>query len=118
MTGDKKREAPRPSWPRYPTLYEINTWVWLFELSQKYGETLTLSGIPAVEWDAIAAYRFDAVWLMGVWERSPAGIAIAILFWALTTTSITTQPPTLRLLEMFSPAGEIHIFRPGQTSCS
>jgi len=77
MTGDKKRKAPRPSWPRSPTLYEINTWVWLFELSQKYGETLTLSGIPAVEWDAIAAYRFDAVWLMGVWERSPAGIAIA-----------------------------------------
>ncbi len=23
------------------------------------------------------SYGFDAVWLMGVWERSPAGIAIA-----------------------------------------
>ena len=74
---NKKRSIPpandvpsrRSSWPRYPTLYEINTWVWLFELSQKYGETLTLSRIPAVEWDAIAAYRFDAVWFMGVWER-------------------------------------------------
>ena len=87
MTGDDNKQgsipsakdvpSQRPSWHRYPTLYEINTWVWLFELSQKYGETLTLSGIPAVEWDAIAAYRFDAVWLMGVWERSPAGVAIA-----------------------------------------
>jgi hypothetical protein len=77
MTGDDNRKEPRPSWHRYPTLYEINTWVWLFELSQKYGETLTLSGIPAIEWDSIAAYHFDAVWLMGVWERSPAGIAIA-----------------------------------------
>jgi hypothetical protein len=79
MTGDHKYEAgiPPPSWHRYPTLYEINTWVWLFELSQKYGEALTLSGIPAAEWDAIAAYHFEAVWLMGVWERSPAGIAIA-----------------------------------------
>jgi hypothetical protein len=77
MTGDENKEAPGASWHRYPTLYEINTWVWLFELSQKYGEALTLSRIPAAEWDAIAAYRFEAVWLMGVWERSPAGIAIA-----------------------------------------
>ena len=74
MTGVPSQ---RSSWHRYPTLYEINTWVWLFELSQKYGETLTLSGVPAVEWDAIATYCFEAVWLMGVWERSPAGIAIA-----------------------------------------
>ena len=29
------------------------------------------------EWDAIAEFGFDSVWLMGVWERSPAGIAIA-----------------------------------------
>src|SRR5262249_47830033 len=29
-------------------------------------------------WDEIAALGFDAVWLMGVWERSPAGIAIAL----------------------------------------
>ena len=83
MTGDANKEGSIPpakdvpSWHRYPALYEINTWVWLFELSQKYGERLTLSRIPAVEWDAIAAYHFDAVWLMGVWERSPAGIAIA-----------------------------------------
>jgi len=33
--------------------------------------------VPSAEWDAIAAYGFDAVWLMGVWERSPAGISIA-----------------------------------------
>ena len=34
--------------------------------------------MPAEEWDAIAALGFDAVWLMGVWERSPAGIEIAL----------------------------------------
>ena len=33
---------------------------------------------PAAEWDAIAELGFDTVWLMGVWERSPAGIAIAL----------------------------------------
>jgi glycosidase len=29
------------------------------------------------EWDALTLYRFDAVWLMGVWERSPAGARVA-----------------------------------------
>jgi glycosidase len=33
--------------------------------------------VPSAEWDAIASYGFDGVWLMGVWERSPAGTAIA-----------------------------------------
>ena len=64
-------------WPHYPTLYEINTWVWLEELAAKSGTNVDLSSVPPTEWDAIAAYGFDAVWLMGVWERSPAGIAIA-----------------------------------------
>jgi len=64
-------------WPRFPVLYEINTWVWLSELSQKYGKSTNLSSVPPAEWDAVAAHRFDAVWLMGVWERSPLGTAIA-----------------------------------------
>src|SRR5271157_5264649 len=65
------------SWPRYPTVYEINTWVWLSELSKNAGRPVDLGSVPAAEWDAIAAFGFDAVWLMGVWQRSPAGIAIA-----------------------------------------
>jgi glycosidase len=64
-------------WPRYPTLYEINTWVWLSELSVKTGRSVDLGSVPQAEWDAMARFGFDAVWFMGVWERSPAGIAIA-----------------------------------------
>lgn len=64
-------------WPKYPTIYEISTWVWLSDLSKKSGTLIDLSSVPAAEWDVIAKYGFDAVWLMGVWERSPAGIAIA-----------------------------------------
>ena len=64
-------------WPRRPLIYEINTWVWLHELSQKAGRSITLGNVPDQEWDSIASYGFDAVWLMGVWERSPAGISIA-----------------------------------------
>ncbi len=59
--------------PARPTIYEINTAVWLGEL----GRGVDLSTVPAREWDRLAALRVDAVWLMGVWERSPAGLAIA-----------------------------------------
>lgn len=65
-------------WPKYPVIYEINTWVWLHELGQKYQRTVDLVTVPESEWDAIAAHGFDAVWFMGVWERSPAGIAISM----------------------------------------
>lgn len=64
-------------WPKNPLLYEINTWVWLGELSRKAGRTLTLATVPVEEWERLAAWGFDAVWLMGIWERSPAGLAIA-----------------------------------------
>jgi hypothetical protein len=57
-------------------LYEINTWVWLSELRSKHGQGIHLGSAPSAEWDAIASLGFDAVWLMGVWERSPAGTAI------------------------------------------
>ena len=65
------------AWPRFPSIYEINTWVWLVELGKRYERFVDLGSVPSREWDAIAAFGFDAVWLMGVWERSPAGAAIA-----------------------------------------
>jgi glycosidase len=55
--------------PRRPTVYEINTAVSL--------GGATLAEVPGARWDAIAALPVDAVWLMGVWQRSPAGLAIA-----------------------------------------
>jgi hypothetical protein len=64
------------SWPKNPVIYEINTWVWLQELSQTYKEHLTLANVPAKVWDSIENLGIDAVWLMGVWERSPKGIEI------------------------------------------
>lgn len=65
------------AWPRYPSIYEINTWVWLDELSRAAGRSLTLASVPAASWDTLATLGFDAIWLMGLWERSPAGTAIA-----------------------------------------
>ena len=55
---------------RRPTIYEINTAVWL--------AGRRLDEVPGADWDALAALPVDAVWLMGVWERSPAGLEIAL----------------------------------------
>jgi hypothetical protein len=77
FAGSASTRAGVWAWPRYATSYEINCRVWLSELSQKCGRNVSLSSVPSAEWDAIAAYGFDAVWLMGVWERSPTGISIA-----------------------------------------
>ncbi|MCA1612969.1 MAG: alpha-amylase [Acidobacteria bacterium] len=62
---------------KHPTVFEINTWVWLSELGRAAGRPLTLGGVPQSEIARIAAYGFDAVWLMGVWERSPAAREVA-----------------------------------------
>ncbi len=66
------------TWPKRPMIYEINTWVWLQELGRKKKSPVTLATVPKKEWDAIASHGFDAVWFMGVWERSPEGIRIAM----------------------------------------
>jgi len=67
--------APAPASPvtlrPHPHLYEINTWVWLEQLSATLGRTVKLGDLPDAEWDALAKRGFDVVWLMGVWQRSP-----------------------------------------------
>jgi hypothetical protein len=65
------------AWPERPVIYEINAWVWLDELSRRHGRPVRLQSVPAEEWDALAGWGCDGVWLMGVWERSPAGRVIA-----------------------------------------
>ncbi len=63
-------------WPKNPIIYEINTWVWLHDLSQRYEKTVTLATIPPHELNAIAELGVHAVWFMGVWERSPQSAGI------------------------------------------
>lgn len=64
-------------WPHQPVIYEVNTAVWLAGLSRAAGEPVTLASVPDSGWDAITPDGADAVWLMGVWERSPAGLELA-----------------------------------------
>ena len=75
-------------WPAQPVIYEVDTWVWLAEL----GPDRTLGTVPAEAWDAIALPGVDAVWLMGVWERSPAGLEIALRNEQLTAAFARALP--------------------------
>ncbi|MDH6582904.1 hypothetical protein M2161_002010 [Streptomyces sp. SAI-133] len=59
-------------------IYEVNTLVWLGELSRRYGRHVTLGEVPGEVWDSLVLPGVDTVWLMGVWERSPAGLRIAL----------------------------------------
>ena len=59
--------------PRYPSLYQINTRVWLTELSRKLGRAATLDDIPDAELDRVAETGFDWVWLLSVWQTGLAG---------------------------------------------
>ena len=66
-----EESAPAP-WGARPVIYEINTWVWLRRLSRKYQRPITLSNVPAAELAELSGWGFDAVWLMGVWQRGHA----------------------------------------------
>lgn len=65
------------NWPEFPVVYEINTWVWLHELSQQAGKPITLATVPQAELERLAGYGFDGLWLMGVWRRSPGACRVA-----------------------------------------
>ena len=59
--------------PPYPSLYQINTRVWLTDLSRKLGRRATLDDISDDELDRLAAKGFDWIWFLSVWQTGPAG---------------------------------------------
>lgn len=65
------------AWPKFPNIYEINTRLWLKELSLKYGKTVLLGSVPDEEILYLKNIGFDCIWLMGIWMPSPLGQDIA-----------------------------------------
>ncbi len=57
---------------RYPSLYQINTRVWVTDLSRQLGREATLDDIPDAELDRLADRAFDWVWLLSVWRTGLA----------------------------------------------
>ena len=51
--------------------------MWLHELGWRLGSPVHLGNVPEDAWDEVTPAGVDAVWLMGVWARSPHGAAIA-----------------------------------------
>jgi glycosidase len=57
----------------YPLLYQVNTRVWLTELSKKSGRSATLDDIPDNELDKFANAGFEWIWFLSVWQTGEEG---------------------------------------------
>jgi hypothetical protein len=57
----------------FPSLYQINTRVWMTELSRKLGRRATLDDIPDAELDKMADSGFDWIWFLSVWQTGKEG---------------------------------------------
>ena len=62
-----------PTAARYPSLYQINTRVWLGRRSRETGRQITLADIDDATIDAFAERGFDWIWLLSVWQTGTAG---------------------------------------------
>jgi hypothetical protein len=62
---------------RYPSLYQINTRVWMTGWSRALGRPATLDDIPDAELDRVAKMGFDWIWLLSVWQTGPAGLRVS-----------------------------------------
>src|SRR5690242_13683644 len=63
--------------PLYPSLYQINTRVWLTRLGRELGRPATLDDVPDEELDRMADIGFDWIWLLSVWTTGAAGRRIS-----------------------------------------
>ena len=70
---EPERFSSDKDWMPKVILLAKSTLVWLDQLSKQYGRPiLTLDAIPDEELDQMAARGFNALWLIGLWERSIA----------------------------------------------
>jgi hypothetical protein len=61
----------------YPSLYQINTRVWLRTLSDRVGQPVLLGEVPDSELDRLASLGFDWIWLLGIWRTGEIGRRVA-----------------------------------------
>jgi glycosidase len=62
---------------RYPSLFQINTRVWLERLSREARKPMTLADIDDTTIDGFAEKSFDWIWLLSVWQIGAAGRAVS-----------------------------------------
>ncbi|TYO99072.1 alpha amylase catalytic subunit [Geothermobacter ehrlichii] len=69
--------TPEADWMADVVLIAKSIRVWMYQLGHRYQtEVRTLDDIPDTELEQLAACGFNALWLIGLWERSPASAKI------------------------------------------
>jgi hypothetical protein len=48
------------AWTQRSRIYEINMWVWLYELSRRHQRHIHLGNIPTQDWDGLGLFGVDA----------------------------------------------------------
>ena len=70
---EAERFSQDKEWMPRLVLIAKNSYVWLDQLSKKYERSITrLDQIPEQELETLARWGITGLWLIGLWERSPA----------------------------------------------
>lgn len=70
---EEERFTSDIEWMPNVVMLAKNSFVWMAQLSKKYKQDIyRLDQIPDEELDQLARWNFNALWLIGVWERSNA----------------------------------------------
>ena len=59
--------------PDYPSLYQVNTRVWLTDISGQIRRPATLDDISDHELDRLAETGFEWIWFLSVWQTGEEG---------------------------------------------
>ncbi|MCX7994216.1 MAG: alpha-amylase family glycosyl hydrolase [candidate division WOR-3 bacterium] len=77
LHADEPRFSPDTDWMPKVVMIAKHTYVWLYQLSKKYNrEIKRLDEIPDEELKSLSEWGFNALWLIGIWERSKASMKI------------------------------------------
>ena len=73
MEFEPERFSSDLDWMPRLALIAKNAYVWLHQLSEKHQRPIThLDQVPDEELDTLARWGITGLWLIGLWERSPA----------------------------------------------
>jgi glycosidase len=71
--AEPERFSADREWMPHIVLAAKSTYVWLDQLSKAYGRDIrTLDAVPDEELDTLARRGITGLWLIGLWQRSPA----------------------------------------------
>jgi len=73
LEAEPERFSPDRDWMPRLVVIAKNAYVWLDQLSKRYQRSIArLDQVPDEELDTFARWGLTGLWLIGLWERSPA----------------------------------------------